>query len=173
MGGTAGIGALLTKTFTIDDFIHIANAGTVDVVAWTEDAGTWFSPYEAVMPGDTYTATLTVENAGTSDAYIALIGRDIVNPELLEFGTLTIKENERPLEPAAEAPLWDGRAYKVGQYTGGQRRTYTVTVTFDESPDADAWAAAAQQGASMDLDAVATQVKGNPDDEAALIGYGS
>ena len=48
-----------------------------------------------------------------------------------------------------------------------------MTVTFDESPDADAWAAAAQQGASMDLDAVATQVKGNPDDEAALIGYGS
>ncbi len=103
LGGTAGIGALLTKTFTIDDFIHIANAGTVDVVAWTEDAGTWFSPYEAVMPGDTYTATLTVENAGTSDAYIALIGRDIVNPELLEFGTLCQRRLKTEQESTPES----------------------------------------------------------------------
>lgn len=75
LGGTAGIGALMTHTVTLDDFIKTGDVGSVEVGAWTEDPGTWLNPYEDLMPGDIYTQTLTVENAGKSDAYVGLIGK--------------------------------------------------------------------------------------------------
>lgn len=92
-----------------------------------------------------------------------------MNPSLLAFATLTIEGDGLDLE---EAPLWDGRAFKLGLLASGDVREYTVTLAFDAAPDHVAWVNAAYEPAELDLDVVGTQVKGNDDPSGNVIGYG-
>ena len=112
--------------------------------------GTAILTAEGLLPGESGTGTVTIENVGESTGTFTLTTSNLLNtpPDPALSSVMTLAVTDEAATSVYNGPLADNTVVDLGTWTAGEAHTYTFTVTFASSAGNE------YQGAQTTLDFV-------------------
>jgi hypothetical protein len=112
--------------------------------------GTAILTAAGLLPGESGTGTVTIENVGESTGTFTLTTSNLVNtpPDPALSAVMTLAITDETATSVYSGPLADNTVVDLGSWTAGQSHTYTFTVTFASTAGNE------YQGAQTTLDFV-------------------
>jgi hypothetical protein len=97
--------------------------------------GTAILTAEGLLPGESGTGTVTIENVGESTGTFTLTTANLLNtpPDPALSTVMTLGITDEDATSVYNGPLADNTVVDLGSWTGGEAHTYTFTVTFAET----------------------------------------
>lgn len=140
---TIAHGASYSRDDTVTEKkLYISQSGGVLTFIPDTPDENWFLSYLNMMPGETYTDTLLIENLNskTYDLYMQAILKDLDQSalalELLEYITITVTYNGEVIyEGSADGVDVDDTLFQViplGKYSSGETNQIDVSITLDK-----------------------------------------